>query len=152
MAWVTSSAGPVYLKDLSWCHSPANIRPSNKELNPTSQLNPYLTHWGLVTHICVSHLTIGSDNGLSPGCCQAIVWTNDLLLIWTLGTKFSEILNELHTFSFKKMHLKMQSVSEMAAILFRSQCVNTLKLKKKGLSYCRWHFQVNFLEWRWLNF
>ena len=26
-----------------------------------------LTHWGRVTHICVSELTtIGSDNGLSP--------------------------------------------------------------------------------------
>ena len=28
-----------------------------------------LTHWGRVTHICDSKLTIiGSDNGLSPGC------------------------------------------------------------------------------------
>ena len=27
-------------------------------------------HWGRVTHICVNKLTIiGSDNGLSPGCC-----------------------------------------------------------------------------------
>ena len=35
-----------------------------------------LTHWGWVTHICVSKLTIiGSDNGLSPDWCQAI-WTN----------------------------------------------------------------------------
>ena len=33
-----------------------------------------LTHWGRVTHICVSKLTIiGSDNGLSPGRCQAII-------------------------------------------------------------------------------
>ena len=32
-----------------------------------------LTHWGRVTHICVSKLTIiGSDNGLSPGGRQAI--------------------------------------------------------------------------------
>ena len=32
-----------------------------------------LTHWGRVTHICVSKLTInGSDNGLSPGRRQAI--------------------------------------------------------------------------------
>ena len=31
-----------------------------------------LTHWGRVTHICVSKLTIiGSDNGLSPGRRQA---------------------------------------------------------------------------------
>ena len=35
------------------------------------------THWSRVTHICVSKLTtIGSDNGLSPGRRQAIIWTN----------------------------------------------------------------------------
>ena len=55
-----------------------------------------LTHWGRVTHICVSKLTIiGSDNGLSLGRRQAIIWTNDgILLIWPLGTNFSEILIE----------------------------------------------------------
>ena len=70
-----------------------------------------LTHWGRVTHICVSILTIiASDNGLSPGRRQAIIWTNDgILLIWALGTNFSEILNKIHSFSFKKMHLKMSS-------------------------------------------
>ena len=70
-----------------------------------------LTHWGRVTHICVSKLTIiGSDNGLSPGRRQAITWTNiGILLIGTLGTNFSEMLIEIHTFSFKKIHLKMSS-------------------------------------------
>ena len=71
-----------------------------------------LTHWGRVTHICVSKLTIiASDNGLSPGRRQAIIWTNDgILLIRALGTNFSEILSKIHSFSFKKMHLKMSSV------------------------------------------
>ena len=71
-----------------------------------------LTHWGRVTHICVSKLTIiGSDNGLSPGRCQAIIWTNaGILLIWPLGTSFSENLIDIYIFSFKKMHLKMSSV------------------------------------------
>ena len=70
-----------------------------------------LTHWGRVTHICVSILVIiGSDNGLSPGRRQAIIWTNaGTLLIRTLGTNFSEILGEIHSFSFSKMHLKMSS-------------------------------------------
>ena len=70
-----------------------------------------LTHWGRVTHICVSKPTIiGSDNGLSPGRRQAITWTNaGLLLIGPLGTNFSVILIEIYTFSFKKMHLKMSS-------------------------------------------
>ena len=70
-----------------------------------------LTHWGRVTHICVSKLTIiGSDNGLSPGRHQAIIWTNaGILLIRTLRTNFSEILSEIRAFSFKKMDLKMSS-------------------------------------------
>ena len=70
-----------------------------------------LTHWGRVMHICISKLTIiGPDNGLSPGRCQAIIWTNDgILLTGPLGTNFSEILIEIYIFSFKKMHLKMSS-------------------------------------------
>ena len=70
-----------------------------------------LTHWGRVTHICVSKLTIiGSDNGLSPDRHQAIVWTNaGLLLIGPLGKNLSEILIEILTFSFKKMRLKVSS-------------------------------------------
>ena len=50
-----------------------------------------------MTHICVGNLTIiGSDNGLSPGQRQAIIWTNvGMLLIgpfdpavdWTLRSK-----------------------------------------------------------------
>ena len=70
-----------------------------------------LTHWGRVMHICASKLTsIGSDNGLSPGRHQAIIWSNaGIFLIWPLGTNFSKILIEIHTSSFKKMHLKMSS-------------------------------------------
>ena len=70
-----------------------------------------LTHWGRVTHICVSKLTIiGSDNGLSPDRRQAIIWTNaGLLLIGPLGTSFTEILIEILTFSSKKMRLKVSS-------------------------------------------
>ena len=63
-------------------------------------------------HICICILTsIGSDNGLSPGRHQAIIWTNAgiLLLIEPLGTNFSEILMRIQAFSLKKMHLKMSS-------------------------------------------
>ena len=69
----------------------------------------FLTHRGAY----VSKLTIiGSDNGLSPDRRQAIIWTNDgLLLIGPLRTNFSGsgILIEIHTFPFKNMHLKMSS-------------------------------------------
>ena len=70
-----------------------------------------LTHWGRVTHECISKLTIiGSDNGLSPGQRQAIIWTNaGILLIGPLGTNFSEILIKIYTFSFKKIQLKVSS-------------------------------------------
>ena len=62
-----------------------------------------LTHRGWVTHICVGKLgPIGSENGFSPVRRQAISWTNArLLLIEPLGTNFSEILIEIHTFSSK---------------------------------------------------
>ena len=70
-----------------------------------------LTHWGRVTHISVGKLTIiASDNGLSPKRRQAIIWTNDgILLIGPLGTNYSEILIEIRIFSFKEMGLKMAS-------------------------------------------
>ena len=72
---------------------------------------PKLTHWGRVTYICVGKLTIiGSDNGFSPDRRQAIIWTNDgILLIVPFGTAFCEILIEIHTLSVKKMQLKMSS-------------------------------------------
>ena len=64
-----------------------------------------------MAHICVGKLTIiGSDNGLSPSRRQAIIWTNaGILLIGHLRTTFSEILIEIHTFSFKKIDFKMES-------------------------------------------
>ena len=88
----------------------ADLAQQNENTQKSSlKVKSFLTHWGRVTHICVSKLTtIGSDNGLSPGRRQAIIWTNaGILLIRRLGTNFSEILSEIRTFSFKKMHLKM---------------------------------------------
>ena len=57
-----------------------------------------------VTDIWVSKITIiGSDNGLSPGRRQAIIWTNaGILLIGPLGTNFSEILINIITFHYRK--------------------------------------------------
>ena len=83
-----------------------------------------LTQWGWVTHLCVSKPTIiGSNNGSAPGRHQAIIWTNaGILLIWTLGTNFSEILS-------KKVE---NFVCKMLAILSRSQCVKLIM----NLIYC----------------
>ena len=70
-----------------------------------------LTHWGRATHICISDVTsIGSDDGLSPGRRQAIIWTNaGMLLIGPLGTNFSEISIKILAFSFAKIRLKVSS-------------------------------------------
>ena len=80
----------------------------------------WLTHWGRVTHICVGKLTFtGSDNGLSPGRRQAIIWTNvGILLTRTWGTNFSEI-----SYIFIQENAFENVVWKMAAILSRPQCV-----------------------------
>ena len=70
-----------------------------------------LTHWDRVTYMRVTNLTIiGSDNALSPYRHQAIICINvGMLWIKPLGTKLSENLTKIHTFSFKNMHFKMSS-------------------------------------------
>ena len=94
-----------WIVPFSWCCAINTLRPSD-------------------AYIFVGNLaTIGSDNGLSPGRHQAITWTNaGILLIGPSWTNLSEILNEIPTFSFKKMRLKVSS-AKMSAILSRPQCV-----------------------------
>ena len=117
-----------------------------------------LTHRGRVTYICVGKLTIiGSDNGLSPGRRQAIIWTNaGILFIEPLGTNVSEILIGIKIFSFKKMHLKMSSAN------WRPFCLGLNMLKgseeltvatanrhsqQKGPWWSEWHFRFPTCEW-----
>ena len=95
----------------------------------TSKLAPYYsTHWDRVTHICVGNLTInGSNNGLSPGWRQAIIWTIDgILLIGALGTNFSEIFGKYQSkfICFSQENTFKNIVCEMAVILSRPKCVN----------------------------
>ena len=100
------------------------------DLIDSGKLSKPLTHWGRVTHICVSKRTIiSSDNGLSPSRRQAIIWTNaGILLIGPSGTNFSEILIDIITFSFKKMRLKVSSAK------WRPCCLglNVLMTKRGG--------------------
>ena len=96
-----------------------------------------ITHWGRVTHICVVKLTIiGSDNGLSPGRRQAIIWTNaEILVFGPLGTNYIEILIGIQTFSFKKMHLKMSSAKWRPFCLGRNVIIHSCdsKLQQFGI-------------------
>ena len=145
-----------------------------------------LTHWGRVTHICISKLTlIGSDNGLSPGRHQAIIWTNaGILLIGPLVTIFREILIKIYSFLYKKMHLKMSSgkwlpfclglnvlthsfqeifcniefvstlVQIMTILLVLSLVCLTqhIEVLNKRPPFRRWHFEMYFLAWKYMNF
>ena len=81
-------------------------------------------------HTCVSKLTIiDSDNGLSPGQRQAIIWTNaGILLIWPLGTNFSEKNLKQNSHIFIQENAFENIVCEMAAILSRLECVNSQPL------------------------
>ena len=90
-----------------------------------------LTHWSRVMpiiYIYSSKLTIiGSDNGLSPGQRQAIIWTNaGILLIQTLGAKVSEILSDIHTFPFEENAFE-NAVCKMVATLSQPQCINRVE-------------------------
>ena len=91
-----------------------------------------LTHWGQVTHKCVSKLTIiGSDNGLSPGRRQAIIWTNDgILLIGPLATNVSVILIE-NSYIFFQENAFENIVWKMAAICLGLNVVNWLEKSPK---------------------
>ena len=99
---------PSYTVNTPWLH---NYGIDIITLEYSSLSTTGLTHWGRVTHICASKLTIsGSDNGLSPDRRQAIIWTTArLLLIGPLKTNFSELVSEIHAFLFQKMHLKTPS-------------------------------------------
>ena len=76
---------------------PTNRRQFTTDQVKSDLISIALTHRGRVTHLCVGELTIiGSDNGLSPGRHQTIIWTNAGILL-------------IETFSEKKIHLKMSS-------------------------------------------
>ena len=102
-------------------------------------------------------MIISSDNGLSPGRRQVIIWANaGILLIGPLGTNFNEILIKIQIFSLKKNTFE-NVVCEMLSISYRPQYVNTDRITYKcvsaqGQHWCRqwlvvWsppnHYQIN---------
>ena len=65
----------------------------------------------------------GSDNGLSPVQCQAIIWTNaGLLLIKPPGRKFQWNLKQNKAVFIQESPFETV-VCEMASIWSRPQCV-----------------------------
>ena len=104
-----------------------------------------LNHWDRVTHICVNKLTIiGSNNGLSPGQCHAIIRTSaGILFMGLLWTNFNEMFS-VYIFSFKKMYLKLSSWNR------RPYCLG-LNVLKKSKQYIRifWDLFWSTTMWHW---
>ena len=90
-------------------------------------------------HICISKIiSIGSDYGLSPGRCQAIIWTSvGILSIWPLGTNFN--LNR-SSYIFIQENAFENVVWKMVAMLSWPLCVIVGDvLTSSG----------DFLHWKW---
>ena len=84
---------------------------------------------------------IGSDNGMSLGRRQAIIWTSAVLLsTGTLEINSSQILFDIQLFSFKKIHLKMSSGKYRQFcvglnVLTSTICVTFVSLRLKLYSF-----------------
>ena len=144
----------IYIEILTFSFKKMRLKVSSAKWWPFCLGLNVLTHWGRVTHICVSNLTIiGSDNGLSPGRRQAIIWTNaGILLIGPLGTIVSEIWTEIYSFLFKKMHLKMSSGKWLPFCLGLNvlrQGPVYLVLSLSWLLMTWWHKEPRHQPWYW---
>ena len=141
---------PIVLDILS---CPTHLQQNVKQqwiYNHENKYVMWLTHWGRVMHLCISKLNIiGSDNGLPPDRRQAIIWTiARILLIGPLETNFSEILTEIHTFSFRKKHLKMSS-GKWQPFCLSLNVLNVMNYKPtvKDILSCPTHLQQNVKQW-----
>ena len=109
-----------------------------------------------MTQICVGNLTtiIGSENGLLPGRHQAIIWTNDgILLIGPLVANFSEILVELYIYFIPENAFE-NVLCKTGAILPRPHCVN---FHRRRVLYYIWVYilsrqysVVGAIIWKWI--
>ena len=114
------------------------------------------------TYVCVKKLTIiCSENGLSPGRRQAIIWTNaGVLIIGPFGRKFQWNIYR-NSYMFWQYDVFENVVWKMAAILSRLQCVksfsitcgnrkwsdgtSTCSIQTKMATFCTRHFRIRFL-------
>ena len=119
-----------------------------------------------MTHIYVGSITIiGSNNSLSLDRRHVIFGVNArILLIRPLGTHLNRILIKVLTFSFNKMHLKMQQrghfVSDVVFVVCINMCghawhmatkyIDCIKIHVISSYVCRVDFP-NTLEWTYLS-
>ena len=97
------------------------------------------THWGRVTHVCVSKLTIiGSDDGFLPGRRQATISTNAGIFVnWTLRNKLQWNLDQ-NLYIFIQENVFENVVRKLVAICLGlnvlTPCANSEASQKHHLS------------------
>ena len=103
--WFRKWLGAIRQQAITWTGVYQDLRPHISAAGHSELTQIRLTHWGRG-----KLKIIGSDNGLSPGRRQAIIWTDTRILsIRPLATNLNEISIGIQTFSLKKMYLKMSS-------------------------------------------
>ena len=128
-------SGTTFIRSASLCNYCA---PSGNILYHVT----LLTHWSRVMHISVSKLTtIGSDNGLSPGRCQANIWTNaGILLIGPLGTnlftRFLSILEDVLNFSSGYHFIKWYAVKKELLVDLAISIPIIVECRYKAVQHC----------------
>ena len=93
------------------------VNPRVNQLIFNSDPSP-ITHWGRVTYICASKLTmLGSDNALSPDRHQAIIRTN-------AGILFIRPKNKLQWNCIRNSNIFIDEIAfENVAVKWRSFCL-----------------------------
>ena len=120
--------------------------------------NPGLSIWrsGYIEaewciYAVVSSAIIGSDNGLPPNRCQAIIWNNaGIVLIGHWGTNFNKILIKIQQFKKTKMAFNMSSGN--GAILSRPQCIKKLIANNWNNSEFHWQRGTTFFTRNGIQF
>ena len=104
----------------------------------------HLTHWGWVTLICISKLTIiGSDNGFiawrAPSHYMNQCWN---IVNWTIRNKFQWNFNQYYNL-FIQENACESVCCEMVAILSQPQCVKCDPQGWRGVGCLGWKFLVH---------
>ena len=99
-------------------------------------------------HICINNLTIiGSDDGLAPGQCQAITWTNArMLLIEPLGTNCNEIL----IYILSQENASENVVRKMAAIFSQLNVLSKQHIYWNLYSWFSWYTSWFIMKYNFL--
>ena len=116
-------------------------------------------------YICVTNLGhLWLDNGLSPGRCQAIFWTNTgILSIGLLGTNSSAIFIEIYMFSFIKIIFEnvvrklgaifpgLNVLKPLWGVVFLGRSHFITQWGKNITSLWMWPNRHQKYKWGWIN-